>query len=82
MATSKPISSISYNSDSFLVDRLAVLSKAEVISFWAFIHHKAEKGLDEVPGKAHIHLFVMPNKLVDLMKFQKEKIKIHFHMIL
>lgn len=72
MATSKPISSISYNTDSFLIDRLTALSKSEVISFWSFIHHKAEKGLDEVPGKDHIHLFVMPNKLVDLMKFQKE----------
>lgn len=56
MGTSKPISTISYNTPAFLEARLNELIKARKIQFWAFVLHKAEA--DEL--KDHIHLFIDP----------------------
>lgn len=71
MATSKPISTISYNSPEFLVARLEALASAGAFSSWFFIEHLAE-AKDETPGKAHIHLLICPNKRIDLVKLQQE----------
>lgn len=67
MRTSKPISTISYNSQSFLVCKLGELVKAHKISDWIFINHFAEE--DE--RKDHIHLWIKPNVLLDTMDLQK-----------
>lgn len=73
MATSKPISSISYNTEDFLVSKLDSLMEAGVISFWAYIHHNGENKLDdEAAGKDHLHLLLIPNKCVDLVEIGKE----------
>lgn len=66
MRTSKPISTISYNSDAFLTQKLEEMVKAHTISDWMFIHHIAEA--DE--AKDHTHLWIKPNKLVDSMAIQ------------
>lgn len=72
MATSKPISTISYNTLDFLVPRLESLVAGEILQAWFFIPHNAETHKDdEVKGKAHIHLLLMPNKRVDLVKLAK-----------
>ena len=71
MATSKPISTISYNTPKFLVSRLEALASAGAFSSWFFIEHLAE-AKDETPGKPHIHLLICPNKLIDLVKLQQE----------
>lgn len=69
MATSKPISSISYNTEDFLKARLEYLTKNGVISFWSYIHHNGESKLeDEAAGKDHFHLLLIPNKCVDLVQ--------------
>lgn len=66
MRTSKPIATISYNTQEFLVLRLEELIKAKTISDWMFINHFPES--DE--KKSHIHLWVKPNKLIDTMILQ------------
>ena len=57
LKTSKPFSTISYNSDLFLTEKLKDLENRRIIDFWAFINHLPEH--DE--SKAHKHLYVVPN---------------------
>lgn len=56
MKTSKPFSTISYNTVDFLTVKLNDLVQRRVIAFYAFIKHYKE---DE--KKDHIHLIVFPN---------------------
>ena len=67
MRTSKPISTISYNSQEFLVSKLDELVRNHKISDYMFINHFAEE--DE--KKNHIHLWIKPNTLLDTMKIQE-----------
>ena len=67
MRTSKPVSTISYNSPEFLKIRLRDLIKAKKICDWMFIKHTAEE--DE--KKDHIHLWIKPNTLIDTMDLQE-----------
>jgi hypothetical protein len=67
MRTSKPIATISYNTQEFLVNQLEVLIKNQKISDYIFINHFAEE--DE--KKNHIHLWIKPNTLLDTMDLQK-----------
>lgn len=57
MKTSKPFSTISYNSIDFLSIKLQELTQRRVINFYAFVYHYKEQ--DE--RKDHIHLIVFPN---------------------
>lgn len=66
MRTSKPISTISYNTQPFLELKLEELLGRSLISDYMYIYHKAEK--DE--KKNHIHLWIKPNKLIDTMALQ------------
>lgn len=68
MATSKPISTISYNTDKFLLARLGELLESGKISAWFAMPHDGEKVDDEACGKPHIHLLLLPNKCLDLMQ--------------
>ena len=61
MKTTKPISSISWNSRQYLVDRLEELRKSHLIAFWVLVKHTAEE--DE--KKDHIHFYVEPNRSID-----------------
>lgn len=71
MATSKPISTISYNSPQFLEKTLNDFVNAGVITAWFYVFHNGEPQADndEALGKDHIHLLCMPNKCIDLLKF-------------
>lgn len=60
--TTLPISTISFNSVEFLALKLEELRNAKIISFWAFIHHKAED--DEGGKKEHNHVYLLPAKSV------------------
>lgn len=67
MRTSKPISTISYNSPEFLELKLTELTKAGVLSEWYFVYHLKEE--DE--KKDHIHVHCVPSKMLqtdDLIK--------------
>ena len=68
MATSKPISNISYNTVEFLIDKLNYFYEKRIIKTWYFIKHQPEA--DE--GSSHIHLFILPNKVLDPMELSQE----------
>ena len=61
MITRSNISTISYNTDDFLIFKLNDMIKNHCIEFWAFINHIPEE--DE--RKAHKHLFIIPSGTVD-----------------
>jgi hypothetical protein len=67
MRTSKPFSMISYNTQDFLRDKLNELVEGGLVQFWAFIHHQPEE--DE--KKAHKHLYIIPQKLIDTQRIEK-----------
>lgn len=67
MATQKPISTISYNSEAFLKEKLEQWLKAHLISAYLYICHKGEDG-----DKDHIHLRIELNKRVDPMDLSEE----------
>ena len=73
MRTTKPISTISFNTPDFLRLKLEELRRAGIISFWAFIPHKPED--DEAGKKEHSHVYIEPSKMLqtdDLREQLKE----------
>lgn len=62
MATQKPISTISYNTESFLKEKLETWLSAHKIQAYQYICHKGEDG-----DKDHIHVRVEPNRKLDPM---------------
>ena len=68
MRTQRPFSTISYNTDKFLNQKLEELEKRRAISFWCWIDHYAED--DEL--KRHKHLFIIPNGQIDTDMVKKE----------
>lgn len=66
MRTSKPIATISYNTETYLRNKLNELIDSHKISDYMFIYHYAEQ--DE--KKDHIHLWIKPNTLIDTMDLQ------------
>lgn len=67
MATRKPISTISYNTESFLHEKLEIWLSAHKIQAYQYICHKGEDG-----DKDHIHVRIEPNMNIDPMDFQDE----------
>ena len=67
MATQKPISTISYNTESFLREKLEGWMQAHIIQSYQYICHKGEDG-----DKDHIHVRIEPNKKLDPMTLQEE----------
>ena len=70
-----PLSTISYNSDEFLKQRLEQLKAKDMISHYMYIHHKGETDPldpDEIPEKDHIHLIVFPLKSLDMIALRKK----------
>lgn len=67
MATQNPISTISYNTEAFLVEKLNTWYKAHIIQAYQYICHKGEDG-----DKDHIHLRIEPNKRLDPMDLQEQ----------
>lgn len=61
MKTSKPFSTISYNSEDFINQRLGELVQRRQIDFFAWVYHYAEE--DET--KDHKHVYIVPNGRVD-----------------
>lgn len=72
MNTSKPFASISYNTKEFLIEKLNDLVNRRYISFYTFVYHYAEE--DE--KKPHIHLYIMPNGMVDTNQIHDELLEI------
>ena len=70
MRTTKPISTISFNTPAYLELKLNELLRAGRISFWAFIHHKPED--DEGGKKYHCHLYIEPSKMLQTDDIKSE----------
>lgn len=73
MRTTKPISTISFNTPDYLTFKLEELIQAKIISFWAFIVHLPED--DEGGKKEHCHVYIEPSRLIqtdDLKEHLKE----------
>lgn len=69
MLTAQPISTISYNTQQFLLYTLNKLTDAKVLQFWAFIPHKGEyDDILKITDKNHIHLYMEPNRRVDTVE--------------
>lgn len=66
MATQKPISTISYNTEAFLKEKLEAWLSAHIIQAFQYIKHKGEDG-----DKDHIHVRIEPNKKLDPMDLQE-----------
>ena len=64
--TSNPLSSISYNTKQFLIDKLEELKKAHIISCYMVIFHLGEDG-----DKDHAHFRIEPNRRIDPMDIQE-----------
>lgn len=62
MRTTKPISTISFNTPEYLYLKLEELRRARRISFWAFIVHLPED--DEGGKKQHCHVYIEPSKML------------------
>lgn len=67
MKISKPISTISYNTINFLKETLDTQILLRNILYYEFIEHLPDT--DE--KKKHIHLYIVPNKALDLSKFSE-----------
>lgn len=70
MRTTKPISTISFNTASYLELKLNELLKAGKISFWAFIEHLPED--DEGGNKIHHHVYIEPAKMLQTDDIKSE----------
>jgi hypothetical protein len=68
--TSKPIATISFNTPSFLEQKLSELTKAGKLSFWAYIAHEPED--DEAGNKPHCHVYVEPSKMIQTDDLRSE----------
>lgn len=71
MRTSKPFSTISYNSDSFLELKLNELVKSFKIEYWCYVRHMGELAEDGTREKNHKHVFIIPNCKIDTMELSQ-----------
>lgn len=65
MQTSKPMSTISYNTESFLKSQLDYLLRSHVIDYYMYIKHIGETDIFGEKEKDHIHLFILPNHRIN-----------------
>lgn len=70
MRTTKPISTISFNTPEYLKQKLTELQKSGRISFWAYISHKPED--DEGGKKEHCHVYIEPSKMLQTDDIKSE----------
>lgn len=69
MKTSKPISTISYNTEEFLKAKLDYLSRSGEVAFWYYIKHHGEYDKEtNIQDKNHIHVYLEFADRVDTIK--------------
>lgn len=68
MKTKMPLSTISFNSDKFLLDRLNFLYKNDIVLFYTCVKHHAE----ESEKKDHWHIYIEPNGRIDTDALRRE----------
>lgn len=72
MKTSKPISTISFNTQDYALGVLKNLTLKQVIEFWVITKHKGEpdESNDEV-DKDHFHIYMEPARLIQTMDLKE-----------
>lgn len=70
MRTTKPISTISFNTPEYLYQKLKELENAGLITFWSFICHEPED--DEGGKKQHQHVYIEPSKMIQTDNIREE----------
>lgn len=65
--TDRPLSTISYNSETFLREKLDTWVEQHIIQCYQYICHKGEDG-----DKDHIHVRIEPNKRLDKMDLTEQ----------
>ncbi len=71
MQTSKPISTISYNTKGFLDKVLHDLLRSHIIDYFMYIQHIGEIDQFGEREKDHIHLFIIPNQRINTADLDK-----------
>lgn len=71
MRTSKPFSTISYNTDDFLIDKLNSLVATYKVEFWCYVKHFGELDDSGNREKDHKHVFIIPNGKIDTMELNQ-----------
>ena len=74
MNTRKPISTVSFNSRPFLLNKLNELTNAGILEFWACVFHQAEPDEinDESGHKDHAHVYMKPAKQIQTVDLRNE----------
>lgn len=72
MRTSKPVSTISYNTEDFLKKKLENWKSQGLIEFAMWVRHDPEE--DE--KKAHFHVFIRPARLIQTMDLEKDSMEL------
>ncbi len=75
MNTSKPISTISFNTENFLYSKLNELVDNRTLSFYAYIKHYGEPNESNDTRKDHYHIYAEPNKRIDTSALKAEFIE-------
>lgn len=75
MRTSKSISTISYNSASFLRNKLEEWKRNGVIEFAMWVKHDPE----EEEKKEHYHVFIKPARLLQTVDLERESEELDIH---
>lgn len=68
MKTTRPISTVSFNTEGFLLYKLNELIKSDKLEFWAYIEHQPEGS----EGKTHFHVFMLPAVSIDTLALRRE----------
>lgn len=72
MNTSKPISTVSFNSEPFLLSKLNELVDNRTLSFYAYIKHFGEPSESTDTLKDHFHIYTELNRRTDTMALGDE----------
>ena len=75
MNTSKPISTISFNTENFLYSKLNELVENRTLSYFAYIKHYGEPSECNDTPKDHYHIYAEPNKRIDTSALKAEFIE-------
>lgn len=67
MATKKPVSTISFNTQEFLNHQLKKLIEDEILQSWVYIKHYAEKDTT----KDHFHVLLIPSSPLDPVRIRR-----------
>lgn len=75
--TTRPLSTISYNTFDFLKGKLEDLEKRGDIDFWCFIKHFGETNEDGSKEKLHYHVYIVPATSLDRRQLRQEFIQFY-----